>query len=53
MPALTLNYFGQGALLLANPDAVKNPFYLMAPGLGRAAAGAAGDRWPRWSPRRP
>ena len=31
MPALTLNYFGQGALLLRNPEAVKNPFYLMAP----------------------
>ncbi len=31
MPALTLNYFGQGALLLKNPDAVKNPFFLMAP----------------------
>ena len=31
MPALTLNYFGQGALLLANPEAVKNPFFLMAP----------------------
>jgi KUP system potassium uptake protein len=31
MPALTLNYFGQGALLLARPEAVKNPFYLMAP----------------------
>ena len=31
MPALTLNYFGQGALLLSNPAAVKNPFYLMAP----------------------
>jgi KUP system potassium uptake protein len=31
MPALTLNYFGQGALLLDNPEAVKNPFYLMAP----------------------
>jgi KUP system potassium uptake protein len=31
MPALTLNYFGQGALLLAQPAAVKNPFYLMAP----------------------
>jgi KUP system potassium uptake protein len=30
-PALTLNYFGQGALLLAQPDAIKNPFYLMAP----------------------
>jgi KUP system potassium uptake protein len=31
MPSLTLNYFGQGALLLSNPEAVKNPFYLMAP----------------------
>ncbi|MGY8904846.1 MAG: potassium transporter Kup [Burkholderiales bacterium] len=31
MPALTLNYFGQGALLLQTPAAVKNPFYLMAP----------------------
>jgi KUP system potassium uptake protein len=31
MPALTLNYFGQGALLLSRPDAVKNPFFLMAP----------------------
>ena len=30
-PALVLNYFGQGALLLSNPAAVKNPFYLMAP----------------------
>lgn len=31
MPALTLNYFGQGALLLEHPEAVKNPFFLMAP----------------------
>lgn len=31
MPALTLNYFGQGALLLGNPEAVKNPFFMMAP----------------------
>ena len=31
MPALTLNYFGQGALLLHNPAAVKNPFFMMAP----------------------
>jgi len=31
-PALTLNYFGQGALLLADPLAIRNPFYLMAPG---------------------
>lgn len=31
LPALVLNYFGQGALLLRSPDAVKNPFYLLAP----------------------
>jgi len=31
MPSLVLNYFGQGALLLANPETLKNPFYLMAP----------------------
>ncbi|MGH8503845.1 MAG: potassium transporter Kup [Gammaproteobacteria bacterium] len=30
-PALTLNYFGQGALLIANPQAIENPFYLLAP----------------------
>ncbi len=32
MPCLTLNYFGQGALLLEDPAAVKNPFFNMAPG---------------------
>jgi KUP system potassium uptake protein len=31
MPALVLNYFGQGALLLRDPTAIKNPFYLIAP----------------------
>jgi KUP system potassium uptake protein len=31
MPALVLNYFGQGALLIENPAAIANPFYLMAP----------------------
>ena len=31
MPALTLNYFGQGALLLQSPQAVENPFFLLAP----------------------
>ncbi len=30
-PALLLNYFGQGALLLSNPAAVENPFFLMVP----------------------
>jgi len=32
LPCLVLNYFGQGALLLTNPAAVENPFYLLAPG---------------------
>ena len=31
LPALMLNYLGQGALVLRNPEAVKNPFYLLAP----------------------
>ncbi len=31
LPALVFNYFGQGALLLDNPQAVKNPFFLLAP----------------------
>ncbi|MBC7945017.1 MAG: potassium transporter Kup [Burkholderiales bacterium] len=31
-PALVLNYFGQGALLIADPAAIENPFYLAAPG---------------------
>ena len=31
LPGLLLNYFGQGALLLADPAAVANPFYLLAP----------------------
>jgi KUP system potassium uptake protein len=30
-PALLLNYLGQGALLLGRPEAIKNPFYFMAP----------------------
>ena len=31
LPALTLNYFGQGALLLNEPNAIENPFYILAP----------------------
>lgn len=31
LPALTLNYLGQGALVLADPEAIRNPFYLLAP----------------------
>lgn len=30
-PALILNYFGQGALILREPSAISNPFYLLAP----------------------
>jgi KUP system potassium uptake protein len=37
LPALLLNYFGQGALLLREPTAAENPFYLLAP---------AGFQWP-------
>ena len=31
MPALVINYFGQGAMLLTHPENVSNPFYEMAP----------------------
>ena len=31
MPALVINYFGQGALILRDPKAVENPFFMMAP----------------------
>jgi len=31
LPALTLNYFGQGALLLSDPKTIENPFFLLAP----------------------
>ncbi|MCG2576325.1 potassium transporter Kup [Dechloromonas sp. XY25] len=31
LPALVLNYFGQGALILGDPEAAKNPFFLSAP----------------------
>ncbi len=31
LPALALNYFGQGGLLLTNPSAIDNPFYQLAP----------------------
>ena len=31
LPALVINYFGQGAVLLAHPEAIENPFYHLAP----------------------
>jgi len=35
LPGLLLNYFGQGALILANPTATVNPFFLLVPGWGQ------------------
>lgn len=35
LPALLLNYFGQGALLLRDPSAIANPFYLLVPSWGQ------------------
>jgi KUP system potassium uptake protein len=32
LPALLLNYYGQGALVLAHPDALENPFFRLYPG---------------------
>ena len=46
LPALTLCYFGQGALLLRDPAAIRNPFFLMAPEWGWRRWSA----WPRWPP---
>jgi KUP system potassium uptake protein len=34
-PALTLNYMGQGSLIIGNPDAISNPFFLLIPHWGR------------------
>jgi KUP system potassium uptake protein len=36
-PALTLNYLGQGALILNSPSSITNPFFLIVPGWGRVA----------------
>ncbi len=36
LPALLINYFGQGALILADPGASENPFYLLAPDWARS-----------------
>ena len=51
-PALVLNYFGQGALLLGNPGALENPFYRAGARMGPLPAGRAWRRWRRSSPRR-
>ena len=44
LPALFLNYLGQGALVLQNPEAADNPFYRLAPDVGVVSAGRAGHR---------
>ena len=47
LPALVLNYFGQGALLIADPKAVENPFYLAVARLGALPDGRARHRGDR------
>ena len=37
LPGLVLNYLGQGAFIIAHPDAIDNPFFLMAPSWGLPA----------------
>jgi KUP system potassium uptake protein len=51
-PSLLLNYFGQGALLIRNPEAAHNPFYLLAPN-GLCTRSSCSPRWRPSSPRRP
>ena len=43
LPALLINYFGQGALVLADPAAIENPFYRLVPDSAAAADDRAGD----------
>ena len=45
LPALLINYFGQGAKVLADPAAIENPFYRLVPE-------ACCCRWSCWRPRR-
>jgi KUP system potassium uptake protein len=51
-PCLMLNYMGQGALLLSNPAAAENPFFLMAPEWARLPLVSSPPRRPS-SPARP
>ena len=44
LPALVLNYFGQGALILGDKTAIENPFFRMVPGWGLIPIGAVVDR---------
>ena len=43
LPALLLNYFGQGAMILSDPAAIRNPFFLMAPEWARFPLDYLGD----------
>ena len=52
MPALVLNYFGQGALLIENPAAISNPFYLDGARSGRCCRWWSSPPRRRSSPRR-
>ena len=45
-PALVINYFGQGALLISRPDVIENPFYELAPSWGVSPWSS----WPHWPP---
>ena len=47
LPALMLNYFGQGALVLANPAAIDNPVLPAVSGLGACCRWSSWRRWPR------
>ena len=52
LPALLLNYFGQGALLLSNPKAAEQPFFLLAPDWALLPARRRSPPPRRSSPRR-
>jgi len=49
LPALLVNYFGQGAMLLINPQAASQPFFLLAPGWALLPLVALATAWPRSS----
>jgi KUP system potassium uptake protein len=51
-PCLTLNYLGQGGLILRRPTSIANPFFLMAPP-GPNCPWSSWRPWPPSSPRKP
>ena len=52
LPALALNYMGQGALLMRDPGALENPFFRLFSEAWLIPARGPGDRAPPSSPRR-